>query len=232
MKVFRGKLLRPICVSLAVAALTAVTVFIVSYLLVPVTGVQVGGERMLPERAVSQAIPDHASLITLNTWTLERKLKSNPWVEGVSVSRKWDSGIVSVQVEERRAVLDAETVGREVILAADGTELPGLGGADIRSVGIGEDRLEEVVGAMKVLENSGVELESIEAVGSGGVRAAVGGRVVRFGGNVEPEQARALEELMRKNPDASVFDLRSPERVVVGLEKEPRKRPASSASEG
>lgn len=231
MKVFSGNLLRSICVSLAVAALTAVTVFIVSYLLVPVTGMRVEGEKMLPERAVSQAIPDHASLVTLNTWTLERKLKSNPWVEDVVVSRKWDSGIVLVQVEERRAVLDAETVGRKVVLAADGTELPGLGGADIRSVGVGEERLEEVVGAMKVLESSGVELESIEAVGSGGVRAKVGGNVVLFSGNVEPEQARALEDLMRKNPDANVFDLRSPERVVVGPEKEPRKKPVGRVTD-
>lgn len=229
MKVFSGNLLRPICVSIAVAALTAVTVFIVSYLLVPVTGVRVQGDKMLPERAVIQAMPDHASLITLNTWTLERKLKSNPWVERVSIAREWDSGIVAVQVEERFAVLDAETEDREVILAADGTKLPGLGGAEIQSIGVGEQRLEEVVGAMKVLESNGVELEYVEEVGSGGVRATVGGRTVRFSGRVGPEQARTLEDLMQRNPDANVFDLRSPERVVIGPRKD---EPANASTEG
>lgn len=229
MRVFKGNLLRPICVSIAVAALTAATVFIVSYLLVPVTGIQVRGERMLPEKAVRNAVPDRASLVTLNSWTLERRLKSNLWVEGISVSRNWNSGIVAVQVEERRAVLSANLDGRDVVLASDGTRLPGLGGADIQSVELDEDRLKEVVGGMKVLESSGVELESVDEVSAGGVRATARGRVVRFSGEVGAEQARALGGLMEKNPEAGVFDLRSPERVVVG---EPRKSAADGAPDG
>lgn len=230
MSFFGGNnLLRSVCVSVAVAALTAIAVFILSYFLVPVEKIEVRGERMLPEKSVKQTVPDHASLITLNSWTLERSLKSNPWVEGISVSREWGSDIVVVQVEERRPVLRADLGGRERVLAADGVELPGSGGVEIETVELDEDRLREVVGAMKVLESSGVELQSIEEVGAGGVRATLGDRVVRFSGEVGAEQARALDEIMAENPQAGVFDLRYSDRVVVGGLREGR---ANAAPDG
>ncbi len=222
-------LLRSICVSVAVAILTAIAVFILSYLLVPVEKIEVKGERMLPEKAVKQTVPDHASLITLNSWTLERSLKSNLWVEGISVSRDWGSDIVVVQVEERRPVLSADLGGRERFFAADGVELPGSGGVEVETFELDEDRLREVVGAIKVLESSGVELQSVESVGSGGVRATMGDRVVRFSGKVGAEQARAIEEIIAENPKAGVFDLRYSDRVVVGGLREGR---ANAAPDG
>ena len=190
-------------------------VFVISYLSFPVTGVQVTGARMFPESEAWNAVPDHASLLTLNTAALEQKVESNPWVEGAVVTRNWESGIVTVEVEEGRAVLDAEVDGRRVILAEDGTRLPGLGGADLGRVELDEDQLGEILQFAKALENNGVTLNSVDEVNAGGVEATVEGRRVVFSGSVGEERARALEDIMDEHPEARIFDLRSPQRVVV-----------------
>jgi hypothetical protein len=208
-------LLRALAISVAVAALTTVVVFVASYLIVPVTGVQVIGARMFPESEAWNAVPDRASLLTLNTRSLEEKLESNPWVKGAVVTKDWDSGIVTVEVEERRAVLDSEVDGRRVIMAADGKRLPGLGQADLERVELGEDLLGEVVEFARVLGSNGVRLDSVDEVGPGGIEATVEGHRVVFSGEVGAGQARALEEVMSEHPDAPLFDLRSPRRVVV-----------------
>jgi POTRA domain, FtsQ-type len=171
---------------------------------------------MFPESEAWYAVPDRASLLTLNTTALERKVESNPWVESAVVTKNWDSGIVMVEVEERRAVLDAEVDGRRMILAEDGTRLPGLGGADLGRVELDENRLGEIVEFASVLENNEVALDSVNGVGAGGVEATVEGRRVVFSGSVGGEQARALEDIMGEHPEARIFDLRSPGRVVVG----------------
>ena len=208
--------LRAIAISVAVGVITTVIVFVASYLYLPVTGVQVVGARMFPESEAWSAVPDRASLLTLNTESVERKVESNPWVKGAEVTKNWESGIVTVQVEERRAVLDAEVNGRRVILAADGEELPGLGGADLGRVELDEDQLGEVLKFARVLESNGVRLDSIDEAGPGGIEATVEGRRVIFSGDVGEGQARALEAIMSENPEAPIFDLRSPQRVVVG----------------
>jgi hypothetical protein len=200
----------------AVAAITTVVVFVASYLTVPVTGVQVVGARMYPESEAWNAVPDRASLLTLNADSLEGKVESNPWVEGAIVTKNWDSGIVAVEVEERRAVLDAEVDGRRVILASDGSRLPEPGGADLERVELGEDLLGEIVEFARVLESNGVRLDSVDEAGPGGIEATVEGRRVVFSGEVGAGQARSLEGVMSEHPDAAVFDLRSPQRVVVG----------------
>ena len=187
----------------------------VSYLSFPVTGVQVIGARMFPESEARNAVPDHATLLTLNTTALDQKVKSNPWVKGAVVTRNWESGIVTVEVEEGRAVLDAEVDGRRVILAEDGTRLPGLGGADLGRVELDEDQLGEILQFAKALENNGVTLNSVDEVNAGGVEATVEGRRVVFSGSVGEERARALEDIMDEHPEARIFDLRSPQRVVV-----------------
>ena len=187
----------------------------VSYLSFPVTGVQVIGARMFPESEAWNAVPDHASLLTLNTTALERKVESNPWVKGAVVTKNWESGIVTVEVEEGRAVLDAEVDGRRVILAEDGTRLPGLGGADLGRVELDEDQLGEILQFAKALENNGVTLDSVDEVDAGGVAATMEGRRVIFSGSVGEERARALEDIMDEHPGARIFDLRSPQRVVV-----------------
>jgi hypothetical protein len=182
----------------------------------PVAGVQVSGARMFPESEAWNAVPDRASLLTLNAASLEERVESNPWVKGAVVTKNWDSGIVTVEVEERRAVLDAEVDGRRVILAADGGRLPGLGGADLERVELGEDLLGEVLEFARTLEDNDVRLDSVDEAGPGGVEATVEGRRVVFAGDVGAGQARALEEVMREHPEAPIFDLRSPRRVVVG----------------
>ena len=209
-------LLRALLISAVVAAITTGVVFVVSYLTAPVAGVQVIGARMFPESEAWNAVPNHASLLTLNTTTLEENVESNPWVEGAVVTKNWDSGIVTVEVEERRAVLDAEVDGRRTIIASDGEKLPALGGADLERVELDEDLLGEVVEFARVLNSNGVRLDSIDESGPGGIEATVEGHRVVFSGDVGEGQARVLEGIMAEHPDAGIFDLRSPQRVVVG----------------
>ena len=218
------EVLRSLSIAVAVAALTAATIYMVSYLAYPVTGIQVQGARMFPETLAWEAVPDRASLLTLNPALLKSKVKSNAWVESVEVRKNWDSGIVTVEVEERDAVLNAGTEGRgavfAAVFAADGTELPGLGGVDLERVEMSEDRLEGILRAGRVLESNGVALESVDGVGAGGIEATVEGRLVIFADSISEAQAKALPGIMSGNPEAPRFDLRSPERVVIGASEQ------------
>ncbi len=208
---------KAISISFSVAALTAITVYIVSYLALPVTGVRIEGVHKFPKSEIRQDVPNRASLITLNSGLLERRVESNPWVQSAGVSKNWRSGIVTVKVEERRAVLEARINGKKVFLASDGTRLRGSGGADLHRVSLDKSQLEEIVENAKLLKNEGLTLDAVESVNAGGVKAMVDGREVVFSGKIEAGQARALKSIMRKNPGADkVFDLRSPQRVVVG----------------
>ena len=208
--------LRSISISAAVAVLTTLAILFVAYLVAPVTGIRVEGARMYPETEAWNAVPEHASLLTLNSETLERRVESNPWVKGAEVSKNWESGIVTIQVKERRPVLDGKVDGRRVILTADGTELPGLGGADLGRIELDEDQLGEIVEFGRVLERNGVRLDSVDEVGPGGIEATVEGRRVIFSGRVGEDQVQALKDVMRWHPEAPIFDLRSDDRVVVG----------------
>jgi hypothetical protein len=199
----------------AVAAATTLTVLVVAYLAWPVTGIRVEGARMYPESDAWQAVSDHASLLTLNEEVLERKVESNPWVEAAKVSENWESGIVTVEVEEYRPVLYAEVDGRTVILSEEGEELPGLGGAGLGRVELDRDQVGEILDFARVLERSGVTLDSVDGAGPQGIEATVEGRGVLFSGHVGQGQVRALTGIMRRHPGAERFDLRSPERVVV-----------------
>ena len=209
-------MLRAVVLSATVAALTAVVVYAGSYLLFPVTGLEVTGARMFPESEAWRALPDRASLLTLNTGALERKIETNPWVQGAEVLKNWESGIVTVEVKERRTVLSGVLSGREVFYSADGAELPGLGGARLGRVELDAGRLEEILGIVGTLRESGAGLESVEGAGAHGVTVIVDGRRVLLSGEVGRDQARALEGIMEEHPEAPYFDLRSPGRVVVG----------------
>jgi hypothetical protein len=199
-----------------VAVATTLTVVLVAYLSFPVTGIRVEGARMYPESEAWNAVPDHASLLTLNEEVLKRKVQSNPWVQGVKVYENWKSGIVTVEVEERRPVLDAEVEGRRIILSSDGKELPGLGGAGLERVKLDRDQVGEILEFARVLNRGGVTLNSVDGAGAGGIEATVEGRPVIFSGDVGERQVHALKDIMPEHPDALIFDLRSPERVVVG----------------
>ena len=201
------------------AVLTALIALAVSYLFFPVTGMEVKGARMFPESEAWEAIPEHASLLSLNADAIERRIESNPWVKGAEVIKDWESGIVTVQVEERKAVLDGDFDGRRIVLAADGTKLPGLGGASLARVGIDDEaQLEEISSVGKVLEESGVVLDSIDIVDARGVEASAEGYRILLAREVRGDQAQVLMALMEEQPGAFYFDLRSPERVVTAAE--------------
>ncbi len=208
-------MLRAILISAAVAVVTGLTVLLVTYFSYPVTGVRVEGARMYPESEARNAVNDYASLLTLNEEELKRKVASNPWVEGVKVNENWKSGIVTIEVEERRPVLDAEVDGRRIILSSDGKELPGLGGASLARVKLDRDQVGEILEFASVLNRSGVTLDSVDGAGAGGIEATVEGRPVIFSGDVGERQVLALKDIMPEHPDARIFDLRSPHRVVV-----------------
>lgn len=216
MKPYPRTLLRSVALSISLAAITAITALLVSYLLWPVTGIEVEGARMFPESEAWKAVPDHASLPVVNPKALEKKIKSNPWVEGAYVSRNWESGIVMIEVKERRAVIDAEIGGRRVIMAADGTELPGLGGAELERVILDVEQLANVIGVTGALKEGGVAIESVDEVDAGGIRADIEGRTVLFSNTVQAGQVRALKAAMARDADARYFDLRAPGRIVAG----------------
>jgi hypothetical protein len=217
------KFLRAIAISAAVAVLTTLSAFVISYLLYPVSGIEVRGARMFPESEAWEAVPNKASLLLLTPDILQKKIESNPWVKSASVIKDWESGIVTVEVEERKAVLDGNLGSRRVVLAADGTELPGLGGASLKRVVLDEVQLEEILKASGMLEKNGLAFDSIDDAGAGGVEATVEGHRVLFGGEVGDGKARVLVDFMKSHPEATYFDLRSPGRVVIGSEERGKK---------
>lgn len=217
MKPFAAKrLLGAVLLSVAAAGATAACVFVSAYLLFPLDGIEVSGAEMYPRSEVSGLVSDYSSLLTLNSRMVEREVESNPWVKVARVRKEWESGIVSVEVEERRPILYAEIEGRRAIFSGDGSELPGLGGVDLNMVELDEGRVPEILSAARTFEENGVRFGSVDGVGPGGVEATVGGRPVIFSSEVEAGQVRALADIMERHPEAPVFDLRSPERVVVG----------------
>jgi hypothetical protein len=212
--------LRAVLVSLLVAVATTAAVVVVAYLSFPVTGIRVEGATMYPESDAWDAVSQHASLLTLNEERLERRVETNPWVEGAEVLEDNESGIVTVKVEERRPVLDAEVGGERKMLALDGGELPGLGGMDLAVVELDEDQVGDVLRVGRVLREGGLQMESVDAAGPGGIAATVEGRRVVFAEEVSEDQARALGDVMGRWREAAVFDLRSPGRVVVTADAE------------
>ena len=214
------KFLWPVAISVAVATFTAFAAVFVSYLLFPVKGIEVQSARMFPESEAWETLPKYASLLSLSTETLERRIESNPWVKGAKVIKDWESGIVTVEVEERRAALYGELGNRRIVLAADGTELPGLGGENLKRVGLDEAELEGILRILEVLDENGIRLESVDGIGAGGVETTVEGQRVLFSGELGEGQAWTLKGLMEEYPEALYFDLRSPSRVVVGAKSD------------
>lgn len=212
--------LRSILISLLVAIVTTAAVVIVAYLSFPVTGIRVEGATMYPESDAWDAVSQHASLLTLNDEKLERHVEANPWVEGAEVLRDTESGIVTVKVEERRPVLDAEVEGERRTLALDGGELPGLGGVGLSRVELDEDQVGDVLRVGRVLREGGLQMESVDAAGPGGIAATVEGRRIVFAGEVSGDQVKALGDVMGRWREPAVFDLRSPGRVVATTDAE------------
>ena len=216
--------MRAILISAAVAVATTLLVILITYLSFPVTGVRVEGSRMYPESEAANAVPDHSSLLTLNEDLLEQRVESNPWVQGAEVKENWKSGIVTVQVEERRPVLDAEVDGREIVFSADGKELPGLGGVSLERMELDRDQVGEILDFARTLHENGLGLDSVDGAGAAGIEATVEGRRVLFSGKVGERRAVALKQLRSEHPEARSFDLRSPQRVVIAPHQ-PHTRP-------
>jgi hypothetical protein len=217
------RIFRHILLSGIVALLTGSIAFAAAYLLFPVSGVEVRGATMLPESEVKSAVGDRASLLTLNAEALERRVEANPWVYSASVSRDWDSSIVTVQVEERRAVLNAVVEGQSRVYSADGTELPGTGGRRLPELRLDRSQVEEVLRGVGALRAGGLRVHSVDSVDAGGVSVTVGQQRVIFTGEVREEQVTALRGIMDSQPGAEYFDLRSSGRVVVGRDEDPER---------
>jgi hypothetical protein len=92
-------------------------------------------------------------------------------------------------------------------------------------VELDRDQVGEILVFASTLHKSGLTLESIDGAGAAGIEATVEGREVVFSGNVGERRVMALKHIMPEHPDARVFDLRSPERVVVGARHETRSEP-------
>lgn len=210
--------------TVALSALGLSALLISLYLLFPVGKVRVEGNERLADSAILEQIPEHTSLPLVGARGMEREVDSNPWVKDVSVNKKWDSGMVVVEVEERDAALNASLAGgRQVVLAEDGTRLPGLGGDSLSRIELDRVRLDKIRSAQETLEESGVEVEAVESVGARGVELSVRGpggsrSLVLFADGIGAGQARVLRGLLRERPEARYFDLRTPERVIVGGE--------------
>jgi hypothetical protein len=89
-------------------------------------------------------------------------------------------------------------------------------------VELDRDQVGEILVFARTLHRSGLTLESVDGADAGGIEATVKGREVIFSGNVGERRVMALKHIMSEHPDARVFDLRSPERVVVGAPRETR----------
>ena len=212
--------LRAVLISLLVALATTAAVVVVAYLSFPVTGIRVEGATMYPESDAWDALSQHASLLTLNDEKLERKVEANPWVESAEVLEDNESGIVTVKVEERRPVLDAEVEGERKTLALDGGELQGLGGTGLARVELDEDQVGDILRVGRVLREGGLQMESVDAAGPGGIAATVEGQRVVFAEEVSEDQVLALRNMMGRWRESAVFDLRSPGRLVVTADAE------------
>ncbi len=216
------KTVRTVFGCIVAACITAVAVFVVCYVFFPVNGLDVRGTRAIPKSEVRQAVPERSSIPLLSSRNLERRLKANPLVKDVVVLKDWQSGIVAIEIEERRAVLDGDLGGREVVIAQDGTRLSGTGEYSLETVRLDKSQLQEVLTGVRALDKGGVALESIDRVDAGGVHATVGGdgrgdkRRVVFAGDIGEGQVQVLKGLINRRPEASYFDLRAPRRVVVG----------------
>ncbi|MBA2692502.1 MAG: FtsQ-type POTRA domain-containing protein [Rubrobacter sp.] len=210
------RIFRAVLLSVVVAGATVACVFVAAYVLFPLDGIEVSGAEMYPESEAESLVSGYSSLLTLNSRRVEEEVEANPWVEVARVRKEWDSSIVLVEVEERCPVFYAEIEGRRVVFSGDGAELPGLGGADLSVVEVDGDRVPEILNTVRTFEENGVRFASVDGIGPGGVEATVEGRSVIFSGGVEASQIRALPDVMEENPEAPVFDLRSPDRVVVG----------------
>ena len=193
---------------------------VVAYLSFPVTGIRVEGATMYPESDAWDALSQNASLLTLNDEKLERKVEANPWVESAEVLEDNESGIVTVKVEERRPVLDAEVEGERKTLALDGGELQGLGGTGLAKVELDEDQVGDILRVGRVLREGGLQMESVDAAGPGGIAATVEGQRVVFAEEVSEDQVLALRNVMGRWRESAVFDLRSPGRLVVTADAE------------
>ncbi|MGI8650226.1 MAG: cell division protein FtsQ/DivIB [Rubrobacter sp.] len=202
-------------VSVAAGVVAAATIFVGAYVAFPLESVSVEGTEMLPKSKVEQLVSSRTSLLTLNAASLKEEIEASPWVEDATISRDWQKREVIVDVDERVAVLRASVDGKTEILASDGASLPGDGDMDLPVVELESWQTSEVLAVARAIEDGGAGLESVDSVGVEGISATVAGRKILLSDSVKTEQIEALGDVFRENPEAAVFDLRSPGRIIV-----------------
>jgi len=78
------------------------------------------------------------------------------------------------------------------------------------------DQVGEILDFASTLHDNGMTVDTVDGAGAYGIRATVQDRTVIFSRDVDYRQAEALKSIMAEHPEARLFDLRSPDRVVVG----------------
>ena len=155
---------------------------------------------------VRQVLHDHGvsegrAMVALDLDEPERLLSVNPWVEQVSVARKWPTTVI-VEVVERTPAVNVRFANGWSLVAADGTVLeridvaaPDLPQAEFDTVPSrdgGEDL--QVVGAVEYLAGlpDQYRLGAVVRPATEGLEAVVDGFTVRLGGPFEMASKAAV----------------------------------------
>lgn len=131
-----------------------------SWFALPIWGVAVAGTRQLKPREVARL----AGVAPGNPWlwvspARAGQLARDPWVAGAIMTRIFP-GRVEIRVTERRPAAMLRRSGRTVVVAADGTELPGAAAPRLKVAGWGGDRLSEALEVASML--SGLDAQEVE----------------------------------------------------------------------
>ena len=155
---------------------------------------------------VRQVLQDHdvtegRAMVVLDLDEPERLLSVNPWVEQVSIARKWPTSVI-VEVVERTPAVNVRFANGWSLVAADGTVLervdapaPDLPQAEFDTVPSrdgGEDL--QVVGAVEYLAGlpGQYKLGAVVRPATEGLEAVVDGFTVRLGGPFEMTSKAAV----------------------------------------
>nr|WP_281376988.1 FtsQ-type POTRA domain-containing protein [Deinobacterium chartae] len=124
----------------------------------PVWDVRVSGSAHLPPAKVARLAnaANGQPWLWVTGWRAHA-LEQHPWVLTAKVIKIFP-GRVDIAVTERVPVARLRRGGREVVIAADGTELPGAKPTGPLLQGWGPDRTAEALQAAYMLRNFGVKL--------------------------------------------------------------------------
>ncbi len=134
-------------------SLLVVAGLIASWFILPIWKVEVSGSHQLRPRQIAKlanALPKQPWLWVTN-WRA-KALMQNPFVQSVIIEKQFP-GRVSIRITERQAfALLKEPHHDPVVLARDGTILPGAKKPKLEIIGWGANRLGEALAALQELE--------------------------------------------------------------------------------